>query len=245
MISVLVSNVSAAEWKAENGASHFNINILSSIDSAANTSEHQLVRVYEQKATCEVPGNIEYWICNECGKIYADSGENTELLPEDVVTIQTGHKLTLIPAAEVSCDLDGNHAYYVCEYCGRLFEDGTGTVEITDADSVKIPATGHEWGEWTVVREPGAYEDGEEQRVCAHDPSHIETRAIPCLVGEHLQGDVNSDGTVDQRDVVRLMKYLTGADITVSVPALDINGDGDVDTKDLTHLLKLISESGE
>lgn len=206
-------------------------------------TEYDLRRVYEQRATCDVPGNIEYWVCEENGKLYADSHGTVELRPEDTITSQTGHCLTLVPASEASCELDGNNAYYVCSVCGKLFEDGTGTVEITDPDSVVLPAFGHEWGEWVLTREADINGDGEEQRVCCHDPSHIETRPVPFMSTELITGDVNSDGVLDQRDVVRLMKYLTGADITVAEPALDTNGDGFVDTKDMTHLLKLLAGS--
>ncbi len=40
-------------------------------------------------------------------------------------------------------------------------------------------ALGHDWGEWSVVTEPSCTEAGLEQRICANDPSHIETREIP------------------------------------------------------------------
>lgn len=39
-------------------------------------------------------------------------------------------------------------------------------------------ALGHNWGEWTVVTEPGCTEEGLEQRICAKDPEHVETRPI-------------------------------------------------------------------
>ncbi|MDR2717327.1 MAG: leucine-rich repeat domain-containing protein [Treponema sp.] len=37
----------------------------------------------------------------------------------------------------------------------------------------------HDWGEWTQKKAPTATEDGEDERVCALDPSHRETRSIP------------------------------------------------------------------
>ena len=47
--------------------------------------------------------------------------------------------------------------------------------------SVEIPATGHDWGEWTVTKEATLTEEGEEIRVCGNDPSHTETRSIPII----------------------------------------------------------------
>ena len=40
-------------------------------------------------------------------------------------------------------------------------------------------APGHVWGEWTEIRKAGCDQAGEEQRICANDASHVETRAIP------------------------------------------------------------------
>ncbi|MBO5564382.1 MAG: hypothetical protein J5935_02075 [Lachnospiraceae bacterium] len=56
-----------------------------------------------------------------------------------------------------------------CEVCG------------TELDKVKtdIPATGHDWGEWQVVKEASENEEGREERVCKNDASHVETRPIP------------------------------------------------------------------
>ena len=50
---------------------------------------------------------------------------------------------------------------------------------------VVIPATGHSWGEWTVVKEATEEEKGLEQRICANDSSHEETRTIPKLSHVH------------------------------------------------------------
>ena len=50
----------------------------------------------------------------------------------------------------------------------------------------KVPALGHDWGEWEVVTEPTYEAEGLEQRVCKNDASHIETRAIAKLEYETL-----------------------------------------------------------
>ena len=39
----------------------------------------------------------------------------------------------------------------------------------------------HKWGEWTTVKAATMFEDGEEQRVCADDAEHTETRAITAI----------------------------------------------------------------
>ena len=60
----------------------------------------------------------------------------------------TGHicnnHLTKVPAEGATCTVDGNIEYYTCS-CGKWYSDATASVEITDKDSVKLPA-GHNYG---------------------------------------------------------------------------------------------------
>ena len=59
------------------------------------------------------------------------------------------HNLTLVAAKAATCTTAGNSAYYTCDGCDKWFADATGSVEITDKTSVKIPAPGHTVGtEW-------------------------------------------------------------------------------------------------
>lgn len=65
---------------------------------------------------------------------------------------------------------------------------------------------------------------------------------IPICIyaGENpVYGDVNGDGTVNSKDLTRLMKYVAGENIEIY--GGDINGDGTVNAKDLTRLMKYIS----
>ena len=43
----------------------------------------------------------------------------------------------------------------------------------------KIPALGHDWGDWTVTTPATCTNEGVETRICNRDPSHVETRTIP------------------------------------------------------------------
>ena len=54
-------------------------------------------------------------------------------------------------------------------------------------------------------------------------------------------GDINGDGTVNNNDLTRLLKYLSGESVYVVEQLLDTNGDGTVNGKDLTRLMKYIS----
>ena len=64
-------------------------------------------------------------------------------------TVLHTHNLTLVAAKAATCTTAGNSAYYTCDGCDKWFADATGSVEITDKTSVKIPAPGHTAGtEW-------------------------------------------------------------------------------------------------
>lgn len=58
------------------------------------------------------------------------------------------------------------------------------------------------------------------------------------VINSGLPGDVNDDGVVDLKDLVRLRKYLAGADVVIHMGNADVNGDGLVDLKDLVRMRK-------
>ena len=76
-----------------------------------------------------------------------------------------------------------------CRICGKTRGEALGhryteatcleAAVCTVCGDVSTGATGHDWGEWTVVSEPTCTEEGLRQRICANDPSHVETEAIP------------------------------------------------------------------
>ncbi|MGN0443692.1 MAG: Ig-like domain-containing protein [Acutalibacteraceae bacterium] len=58
---------------------------------------------------------------------------------------------------------------------------------------------------------------------------------------EYIPGDINNDGAVNNKDLTRLMKYLSGEEVEVVENALDVNGDGNINNKDLTRLMKYLA----
>lgn len=57
----------------------------------------------------------------------------------------------------------------------------------------------------------------------------------------YIAGDINGDGDVNGKDLTRLMKYISGEDVTAVSENLDTNGDGTVNGKDLTRLMRYLS----
>ncbi len=58
---------------------------------------------------------------------------------------------------------------------------------------------------------------------------------------DYIPGDITGDGFVNNKDLSRLHKHLTGWDVEVIESALDVNGDGNINNKDLMHLMKYLS----
>ncbi|MCR4846262.1 MAG: hypothetical protein K5865_05955, partial [Eubacterium sp.] len=56
-----------------------------------------------------------------------------------------GHDMTEHEAKEVTCETDGNSAYWNCSRCKKFFSDAEGKTEIEE-NSWIIPATGHDYG---------------------------------------------------------------------------------------------------
>ena len=61
------------------------------------------------------------------------------------------------------------------------------------------------------------------------------------ILPQFVLGDVNGDGTTNNKDVVTLFRYVSGGADDVNVIALDINGDGSVNNKDVVTLFKYLS----
>ncbi len=57
----------------------------------------------------------------------------------------------------------------------------------------------------------------------------------------HLAGDINGDGSVNNKDLTRLAQKLAGRDVTYVEGSLDVNGDGYVNNKDLTRLAQKLA----
>ena len=120
-------------------------------------------------ATCREDGYTGDVICAACRKV------KTAGTVISKSTVAHAAKKTAAKAA--TCDAAGNIEYYTCSVCGKLFKDAACTQE-TNANAVIIAAKGHAYGAWMTVRKATCNQEGQEQRVCANDGSHKETRPI-------------------------------------------------------------------
>lgn len=108
----------------------------------------------------------------------------------------TGHNHDGVVAhVDATCTTAGVVGGTYCTVCG----------EGEEAARTVIPALGHAYGEWTVVTPATIDAEGLEQRVCANDPAHIETRTIDILPATTITW-YDEDGTT----VLSTMRYIQG-----------------------------------
>lgn len=122
-----------------------------------------------------------------------------------------------------TCVWEG-YTFYTCVICGEVYMD-----DYTDPLG-HIPGT----PVWENEQPNGSHD---EVVYCDFCGKELSRESI--LV--YIPGDINGDGEVDNKDVTRLFRYLSGYDVEVVEAALDVNGDGTVDNKDLTRLFRYLS----
>lgn len=79
--------------------------------SAIDAVGHKNTKTEASEATCESGGNIEYWVCDSCGKIFRDENGTTEIALSD----------TVIPAKE--------HSWGVWKITQNPSENAAGSAE--------------------------------------------------------------------------------------------------------------------
>ena len=189
-------------------------------DLPLDGSAHKTVDVIGYAATCTTTGLTDGSYCAHCGKVLVaqtsipatghtvvtdeavaptcteaglTEGSHCSVCNEVLVAQETvdalGHDMITDEGVPATCETDGLTEGAHCSRCDAA----------TTAQQV-IPATGHVYGEWTVVTPATVDAEGLEQRVCANDPAHIETRTIdrlPAPVVPDNQPDGTTPGGID------------------------------------------------
>ena len=95
---------------------------------------HDLQVVAAIPATCASTGNIEYYHCTDCGKLFNDSNGTQELTAADVTIGKLPHTPVTIPAVPATCEQSGMTEGSKCSVCQEVI-----TAQTT------IPALNHDW----------------------------------------------------------------------------------------------------
>lgn len=118
------------------------------------------------------------------------SHTKTEAIPK----LDHKHNMIKTAAKKATCMTNGNIEYYTCRSCNRIYKDAAGKTVIKYSDTV-IEATGHKYGEWKVTKKATCTAAGTEERVCANDKSHKETRSLKAIGHKWDAGKVTKEPT--------------------------------------------------
>ncbi len=190
----------------------------------------------EKPATAAEAGNINYYFCKDCGKCFSEencteeiSKESTlidKLAPEIIEGV--GLKVGEGSAAELSFKSNAAFDDFIrVELNGKTLDENSYTVH-EGSIVVKLNS------EYVASLLAGEYTLG---IISVSGTASAVFTVTPNKLS--IIGDVNGDGRMDTKDIVRLMKKISGQDVTVT--DADINGDGRVDAKDIVRLMKMIA----
>ena len=215
------------------------------------------VRENEVEAKCETNGSYDEVIyCSVCHK---------ELSREHKTILASGHKpANAVRENEVEAKCETNGSYDEVVYCSVCHKE-------LSREHKTIQAAGHKYGEpvwkWSDEHDfakaefkcgecggvktvdatvTGAEADGKmiyTAKVEFNGKTYTDVYE-KSLAPEFVPGDINGDGSVDNKDVVALFRYTSGGDAKVNEIALDVNGDGFVDNKDVVVLFRFVSGGG-
>ena len=188
-ISEVVSDNISASYQGIDGNGNAVVKSL-----AGNLPETgSITYTYKVIAECAVePSDIN-------GKVTLKSGNEVKFTFDSLKTTVTfSHRLTKVEAEEALCERDGNTEYWICDACGRVFDDEAGEREST-VEAHVIKALGHDWDEGVVTVKPTVHSEGVMTYTCRRDPSHTKTEVIPKLnVGyQRIFGSTRFDTAIE------------------------------------------------
>jgi DNA-directed RNA polymerase subunit RPC12/RpoP len=134
---------------------------------------HTIVHVPAKEATCtEIGSTEEYWKCTRCGAMFGDENGTTSVNPSILIKMKPHTPGEKVKEDEVAATCETAGEYDEAVYCSVCNEE-------LSREHKTVDALGHDWGEWTVTKEPTEKDKGIKTRVCKHDSSHKETAEIP------------------------------------------------------------------
>ncbi len=137
--------------------------------------EHSMVKTDAKAATCTEAGNIEYYTCSVCGKLYKDANGTVEITLADTVIEATGHQY----GSEYKHS-DTEH-WKECTVCGE-----------------KTDVAEHTFGEWVITKEATATSDGSKERTCSVCGATV-TEVIPAT-GEETTAPTETTTPAEKSD---------------------------------------------
>jgi len=132
---------------------------------------HDLVEHEAKAPTCTEIGWEAYETCKRCD--YTTYKELPAL----------GHTEEVIPAVAPTCTETGLTEGKKCSVCGEIL-----------VPQEAVPATGHDWDDGVITRQPTAEKEGEKTYTCQNDPSHKKYEAVPYVAPDKDLDEVPKTG---------------------------------------------------
>ena len=142
----------------------------------------------------------------------------------------------------VTADAEGTAQDAHTHTLGDWLSDETDHWHVCSGCSVIVDKAAHVSGDWIIDVAATTEAGGHRHKECTVCGYHTAEEDTDPLSGNHTPGDINNDGSVNNKDLTRLFQYLSDWDVEVNESALDINGDGSVNNKDLTRLFQYLSD---
>lgn len=259
---IIAANImsTGSEWLSENdGAELYDVLDMLVINCVAGGSADSYGSVYSQAGVIEGSANSYSSVIN-C--YYLDTCVLSARKPagSSIREIEqySGTKITASELADPSflsgkAKLDTDN-YWNVKYempCLKAFEPDTYTIKIdTGNEETDIAYDFVEGTKVTGVVLPELSNDenreflGWEGSIPSRMPSGNVTITAKWKVLEELPGDIERDGEVNVKDLVKLTKYLAGFDVTMTdtdKKLADVNGDGVIDSRDAVKLARYIA----
>ena len=111
------------------------------------------------EAGCHYNGNVEHWICYDCGAVYTDEALTELTNAKNVIIPAKGGDVVAFEAIQPGCHYNGRIAYWYCAECDQFWADEALT-QLTNSKNVILPATGSDKLQHVEAKEPTATENG-------------------------------------------------------------------------------------
>ena len=97
------------------------------------------------EATCDAPGNVEYWYCANCDVYYLDAACTIITNANSVIT-SVAHNVVHVAAKDATCSELGNIEYWYCDLCGAAWLDEYCHLN-TNLKAVILPMSEHTYAD--------------------------------------------------------------------------------------------------
>lgn len=156
------------------------------------THAHSLKKIEKRDATCVADGNIEYYVCESCGKLFSD-GEGVKEIDYSETVIPKGHSFgEWIDEIPPDSERDGVKGHRDCLICGKHFDRENN--EITDLTIKKDQESSSETESGSDKTEESESEDGSQSESMADTGEPQESESdLPNSEGKDNIGSASSE----------------------------------------------------